>query len=92
MPRVGLISGNPANILLETGTPLKGREGWVKRWYRITAEDAQAYRDACGDRISQLHGEQRSFPSEAARRQYHMEEMSKFRNEWLKSFLKNRKY
>jgi len=29
---------------------------------------------------------------EAARRQYHFEQMSKFRNEWLENFLKNRNY
>ena len=89
--RPGSISGNPANRLLETGTPLKNSVGWVKRWYRISAEDAQAYANACAEKLDQLYQETRWMP-EAARRPYRLQEMSKFRSQWLKEFVENRTY
>ena len=88
----GIYSGNPAKYQkVPTGTP-RSDGWWVERYYRMTPEDAHAYRNATADRISELHSESAWFSNEAAQRQYNKEQMSKFRTEWLQNFLKNRKY
>jgi RHS repeat-associated protein len=90
-PSPGSISGNPANRLIETGTPLKNGFGWRKRWYRMNDADERAYGQACQQRLDQLYGETNGLP-EAARRAHHFQEMSKFRQWWLEDFLKYRQY
>lgn len=85
----GRISGNPNNQRLDSGT-LRNDGRWVKRYYRITPERAQAYRDACAERLTQLEKETRWMTDEAARQRYHLEQMSQFRNEWLQNNINNR--
>jgi len=87
----GKISGNPANVRLPTGVALKNKLWWRERWYRITPEDAQAYRNATGDFQSELSKATRWLP-EAERRAWHRAEMSQFRTDWLQNFLEDRSY
>ena len=91
--RLGSISGNPANRLIETGKPLKNGEGWVRRWIRITPADELAQRQAIANRYGELAKEAtKQGLTGNARRKFLFEQMSQFRTEWLKNFLKNRKY
>ncbi|MBI4580780.1 MAG: hypothetical protein HY718_13820 [Planctomycetes bacterium] len=86
----GKISGNPANRLIETGEPRKSG-GWRRRWYTMTEADELAYGQAVAEKYGQLVRETRWMTEEAAR-QYRFQEMSKFRNQWLRTFLENRNY
>ncbi len=91
--RLGSISGNPANRLIETGTPLKNGFGWRRKWIRITEADALAQRQAIANRYDQLvQAVTKQGLTGQARRDNIFEQMKILRTEWLKNFLKNRKY
>jgi hypothetical protein len=72
---------------MDTGTPLKNGTGWVKRWYRITTEDAQLYKDECAKKVGELHRQKPTLPPGAVK-----DEMAIFRSEWLKDHCENRNY
>jgi len=89
----GKISGNLRNMLVETGIPLKNRFGWRKRWYRMTVDDYNAYQRSVFERHLELLEETKNWHKVGREaRSYHLEEMGEFRNNWLKDFLKDRKY
>ncbi len=93
VPRPGSISGNPANQLLDTGTPLKDGSGWAKRWFRITPEDAKAYQQGVAEfyeNIRDLADRMRLSPDVA--KQFRFDQMRQFRTNWLSDFLQNRSY
>jgi hypothetical protein len=69
---------------IETGTPLKNGDGWV-RWYRITEEDVLRMNRDVYDYYESLNnlGKELGIPNS---------EMQQFRTEWLEQFKQNRKY
>ncbi len=80
-------------MLVETGTPLKNRFGWRQRWYRMTVNDYNAYQRAVAQRYWDLLEETRNWHKFGRDpRPYRLQKMSEFRTNWLKEFLKNRKY
>jgi hypothetical protein len=97
VPRPGVIKGNPANLLVETGTPLKSGNGWVKRWMRMTVEDHNRYlgehyqymRDI-NSNTRELVSKARLTPEEAT--SIRRDLSSAFRTEWLSRFIKERRY
>lgn len=88
--RPGSISGNPTNRLVETGTPLKNRGGWQKRWTRMTREDELRQAEAISRRYDQVIREAQNLPDDV-RKQYVFEQMRKFRAEYRENFLRSRK-
>jgi hypothetical protein len=89
----GKISGAEHNQLIETGTPLKDGSGWVQRWIRISDADYVKYRMDCADELDRLYEiTRKNGMSGEAARQFHFEQMQKFRSEWLKNFFNNRDY
>lgn len=87
--RPGSVSGNPANRLVETGTPLKDGTGWVKRWTRMTAEQEIAQAEAIANRYNQVLQEAKSLPIEQ-QQSYIFEQMQKFRTQYRQDFLNSR--
>lgn len=89
----GRISGNPQNLLVETGTPLKNRFGWRKRWYRMTVDDYNAFQRGIAERFHEL-GRRTEGWHKVGRdaTPYLRDRMGEFRDNWLKYFLRNRKY
>lgn len=91
--RPGSVSGNPANRLVETGTPLKDGYGWRKRWYRMTEDDYNAYRRAIFNKHQELEGITKNWDRLGVESHtFRFEEMAKFRNQWLQDFLERRDY
>jgi hypothetical protein len=84
-----LISNNPANRLMETGTPLKNGEGWVKRWTTATAKDEAAQNQAIFERYQQVIEESKHMTPDAAHT-YSFEQMQQFRMQYRQQFLQNR--
>jgi hypothetical protein len=83
------VSGNPANRLVETGVPLKGKVGWQKRWTRMTLEDELRQAEAISNRYNEVIREAEHL-SDDARKQYIFEQMRRFRMEYRATFLRNR--
>jgi hypothetical protein len=88
-PRPGLVNGNPANRLMETGTPLKNGQGWVKRWTTATAEDVASQNQAIFERYQQRLEESKNMTSDVAHT-YRFEQMRQFRTQYRQQFLENR--
>jgi RHS repeat-associated protein len=89
--RPGSVSGNPANRLVETGTPLKNGTGWVKRWTTMTAEEEQAQAQAVSDRYNQVEIQSRSLPPDE-QGPYRFEQMRQFRTNYRQQFLENKEH
>jgi hypothetical protein len=91
--RPGKIRDNPANRLVETGTPKKKGFGWRKKWLRMTRADEQAYNEAVRKHYKKVVKvkETAKLP-ERVRQRERLRRMAEFRKNWLKRFLKKRKY
>lgn len=87
--RPGSVSGNPANRLVETGTPLKDGSGWVRRWTKMTAEEELAQAQAIENRYNQVIAEAEKLPLKRQQR-YILEQMQQFRSQYRQQFLQNR--
>jgi hypothetical protein len=90
-PRPGQISGNPANRLVETGTPRTDGTGWVRRWTKMTSEQEVAQAQAIANRYNEVLKEaNRLGLTGEQQRQYILEQMQRFRAEYRDWFLQNR--
>ncbi|MBX3433269.1 MAG: hypothetical protein KF847_08105, partial [Pirellulales bacterium] len=88
-PRPGSIGGNPANRVIEV--PTKNGK-LVNRHVRITAEDAQRYRNAVADRYNQLLKETPEGLSQEAKSAWRHQKVNEFRRQWLDEFYRTRDY
>jgi hypothetical protein len=87
------ISSNLQNKLIETGTPLKNGNGWVKRWTRMTVEDELRMARDISEYSVQTNIEADLLGlSGDARRLYNFIKMQEFRTNWRADFLRNRSY
>jgi hypothetical protein len=84
------VSSKLANQLMETGTPLKNGQGWVKRWTTATAEDVEAQNQAIFERYEQVRQESYNLPVDQ-QHQFRFEQMRQFRTDYREQFLQNRK-
>ena len=74
---------------METGTPLKNRLGWAKKWTRATADDVAAQDRAIFERYQQLLEESKKMAPDAGHT-FRFEQMQQFRTQYRQQFLKNR--